>query len=61
MRWAVLNGLGAAAWLAGLMYAKGVGGRADLFAANDHHLLVGAAVGILGLALLVWENLRSAS
>ncbi len=61
MRWAVLNGLGATAWLAGLMYAKGIGARADLFASNDHHLLIGAAIGITGLALLVWENLRSAS
>ena len=38
-----MNGLGATAWLAGLMYAKGLGGRADLFAADDHHLAIGAA------------------
>ena len=61
MRWAVFNGLGATAWLAGLMYAKGLGGRADLFASNDHHLVIGATIGMAGLCLLVWENLRSAS
>lgn len=61
MRWAVLNGLGATAWLAGLTYAKGLGGRVDLLAPNDHHLVIGAAIGMVGLALLVWENLRSAS
>ncbi|MCX8256369.1 MAG: hypothetical protein OTI36_20505 [Beijerinckiaceae bacterium] len=57
----MFNGLGAAAWLAGLMYAKGIGARADLLAPDDHHLLIGATVGLVGLSLLVWENLRSAS
>ena len=61
MRWTVLNGLGAAAWLAGLTYAKGFGGTADLYAANDHHLLIGACMGGMGLVVLVWTNLRSAS
>ena len=60
MRWSVLNGLGAAAWLAGLMYAKGIG-AADPYAANDHHLLVGACIGAMGHVVLVWTNLRSAS
>ena len=59
MRWTMLNGLGAAAWLAGLMYAKGIGGT-DPYA-NDHHLLVGACIGVMGLVVLVWTNLRSAS
>ena len=61
MRWTVLNGLGAAAWLAGLTYAKGIGGLSDPYAANDHHLLVGACIGAMGLVVLVWANLRSAS
>ena len=62
MRWTVVNALGAAAWLAGLTYAKGLGGGGDtLFSADDHHLLIGACIGLMGLCLLVWENIRSAS
>ena len=61
MKWSVLNGLGAAVWLAGLMYAKGIGGTADLSAANDHHLLVGACIGAMGLVVLLWTNLLGAN
>ncbi len=57
MRWTVLNALGGLAWLAGIIYAKGAEGAA--LGSNDHHLVIGASIGIVGLAVLLWANLKT--
>lgn len=60
MKWTVLNALGGLAWLAGLAYAKGASlPVGNILAADDHRLLVGMILGLTGVALLVWGNLRS--
>ena len=62
MRWTVLNALGGAAWLAGIVYAKGAEGpAASYLAADGHNLLIGTVMGMAGLAVLLWANFRSAT
>ena len=62
MRWTVLNAFGAAAWVAGVVCAKGASGpAAPLLPSSDHDLLIGAAIGAMGLVVLLWANLRGAS
>lgn len=60
MQWILLNAIGASAWLAGLTVAKGVSVPfAGSLAAGDHHLVIGMAFSLVGLALLLWGNFRS--
>ena len=60
MKWAVCNGLGILFWVAGLCYAKGQGPSvAALLPATDHRLLIGVVVGLAGLSVLLWSNLRN--
>jgi len=61
MRWTVLNAFGGLAWLAGLECARGAGSPAGMLVSNEHHVLVGATVGAMGLVVLLWANLRNAS
>ena len=60
MKWTVLNALGGLAWLAGLEYAKGatlpIGG---IVVGDDHRILIGMLLGLSGLCLLLWANIRS--
>ena len=60
VRWTVFNALGALFWVAGLCYAKGrESSLAGLLPDTDHRLLIGAVIGLTGLAVLLWSNLRS--
>ena len=60
IRWTVFNALGGLFWVAGLCYAKGQGSSlATLLPDSDHRLLIGVIVGLTGLSVLLWSNLRS--
>ena len=60
MKWSLLNALGGLAWLGGLEVAKGTSFPiANIPLAEDHRLLYGMAMGLVGLMVLVWANLRS--
>ena len=57
MKWAAINTLGALVWLLGVFYARGP--QAGIFAGGEHQLAIGLAFGFVGLAILLWTNLRS--
>jgi hypothetical protein len=62
MKWTVFNALGGLFWLAGLFYTKSAEysvGQALPYA--DHPLAVGGALGLCGLAVLIWANIVSAT
>lgn len=62
MRWTALNALGGFALIAGLVYAKGMEGpAAPYLSADGHNLLIGAAMGSAGLAVLLWANFVGAT
>ena len=61
MKWSVLNAFGGLFWLAGLSLAKGSVLPANIdYSVGDHRLLVGLSFGMVGLAVLLWTNLRTA-
>jgi len=60
MRWTAFNVVGALAWVGGLVYARDAElPDANIFTAVDHRFLIGMSVGLVGLAVLLWTNLRN--
>lgn len=60
MKWTVLNVLGALIWLSGLSIAKGMTfPDSVLTAVGDNRFEVGMGLGLVGIAFLLWTNLRS--
>lgn len=67
MKWFAYNAFGAAAWLAGLFVAKNAGTSAgNVYLPSSlpalslqSQLATGVCLGGLGLALLIWSNIRT--
>ncbi len=57
MKWVAINTLGAMVWLLGVFYARGP--QSGIFAGGGHQFSIGLAFGVIGLAILLWTNLRS--
>lgn len=61
MKWTALNGVGAIFWLVGLYLAVGVSQEGHWgFWLPANALPVGAVLGLVGLATLLWANLSGA-
>ena len=61
MKWTALNSVGALFWLIGLSLALGVSHAGSWSAwLPQNPLPIGGLCGVVGLAMLLWANLRDA-